>query len=251
MKRLPTSMAGMATIALFAMSSAYAQQNNYKYEFGINLGFLVYQGDLTPRRLGSFETQKFSVGLHASRLFSSTFSVRGNLVIGSLKGDDAKYDSPEYRKQRNFNFTSPLVEFSGQLVWNVLGRNYVDKGFSPYVFAGAGFSFLKTKRDWSNISTTYFNPEVSEVWAGLAADSAHALPRAIPVAPIGAGVKYFFTPRFAVNAETSYRLTVTDYIDGFSQAANPKKNDHYLNYSIGLVYRTGKNDRLKCPTIRY
>ncbi len=251
MKRLITTTAVTALLTICTVATAQAQQDNPKYEFGINLGFLVYQGDLTPKQLGSFETQKFSVGFHASRLFNRSFSVRGNLLFGTLKGDESKYDNPDYRKQRNFAFTSPVIELSGQLVWNVLGRNYISKGFSPYVFAGAGFSFLRISPDHSNINTTYFDPEVSEVWAGLAADSAHALPRILPVIPVGAGVKYFFSQRLALNAETSYRLAYSDYIDGFSQSVNPKRNDHYLNYSVGLIYRTGKKDKLACPVMRY
>jgi opacity protein-like surface antigen len=251
MKRVTKEAALVATTVLCMCMNADAQFDKPRYEFGINVGFLVYQGDLTPKQLGSFETQKFSVGLHASRIMSPSFSWRANLLIGKLKGDDAVYSKPEYRQQRNFNFTSPTKEISIQMVWNPLGRNYIEKGFSPYVFAGVGLSFLKVKRDWSQINTTYFSAETSDIWAGLAADSAHALPKMIPVVPIGAGVKYFFTPRWAINAETSYRLTATDYLDGFSQAANPKRNDHYLNYSIGVVYRTGNRNRLGCPTMKY
>lgn len=243
-----------AFIAIFIIGTgtvACAQLSNPRYEWGINLGFLVYQGDLTPKRFGSFETQKFSLGLHVSRLFSHYFSVRANLLFGTLKGDESKYDNPEYRKQRNFAFTSPVTELSAQLVWNTMGRNYITRGFSPYIFAGAGFALLHIKPDASNINTIYFDPEVSEVWAGLAADSAHALPRVLPVIPVGAGVKYFFSQRLALNAEASYRLAYTDYIDGFSQSVNPQRNDHYLNYSIGLVYRTGKKDQLACPVVKY
>ncbi|MBL7747822.1 MAG: hypothetical protein JNM19_10370 [Chitinophagaceae bacterium] len=249
MKRFATACT-VFTIST-VINVAYAQQNDPKYEFGLNLGFLVYQGDLTPKRLGSFETQKFSIGLHASRFFSPSFSVRLNLLRGKLSGDEAVYDDPEYRKMRALSFTTPVTELSVQFVWNVLGRNYADKGFSPYVFAGGGFSFLKIKPDASRINTTYFDPETSEVWAGLADDTAHALPKVLPVIPVGVGVKYFFSQRFGLNAETSYRLAYTDYLDGFSQAVNPKKNDHYLNYSIGVVLRTGKKNTLACPVMRY
>jgi hypothetical protein len=43
----------------------------------------------------------------------------------------------------------------------------------------------------------------------------------------------------------------TDYLDGFSQAANPTENDHYGIYSIGAVYRIGKKNTLACPVVRY
>jgi opacity protein-like surface antigen len=251
MKRLTTKPAFIAITALCIGMSAYAQIDRAKYEFGINLGFLVYQGDLTPEQLGSFKTQKLSLGLHASKILNPSFSLRANLAFGKLKGDDAKYASPEFRQQRNFNFTTPVTELTGQLVWNVTGRNYDDKGFSPYVFAGAGFAFLKIKRDWSNINVDYFGGESGTIWAGLAADSAHKLPKIIPVIPVGAGIKYFFTPKWAVNAETSYRIATTDYLDGFSQSANPSKKDNYMGYSVGIIYRSGKPNRLACPVVRY
>lgn len=251
MKRVTKEAALLATTVLCMGMTASSQLDRPRYEFGINFGFLVYQGDLTPKQLGSFETQRFSLGLHASKIMSPSFSWRANLLIGSLKGDDAKYSKPEYRQQRNFLFTSPAKELSVQMVWNPLARNYTEKGFSPYVFAGGGLSLLKIRRDWSRINTSYFSSESSEIWAGLAADSAHTLPKVIPVVPLGAGVKYFFSPRWAVNAESSYRLSFTDYIDGFSQAANPKKNDHYLNYAVGVIYRTGNKNRLGCPVVKY
>lgn len=240
----------LTAATLTVLFKANAQTEKPKYEFGVNLGFLVYQGDLTPERLGSFKTQKLSLGLHASKILSASFSVRGNFIYGKLKGDESLYDNPEYRQQRNFKFTTPVAELATHLVWNPLHRNYTDKGFSPYLFAGAGLAYLNIKRDWSNINTSYFG-EANEIWNGLAADTAHSLPRLLPVIPLGAGVKYFFTPRLAVNAESSYRLSYTDYLDGFSESVNPKKNDHYMNYSVGIIYRTGKKNNLACPKIRY
>jgi hypothetical protein len=237
--------------ALLFFSGLLAQDEKPRYEFGINLGFLVYQGDLTPNRIGAFETQKFSVGLHASRILNSTVLVRGHLLLGKLKGDDAVYTKPEYRQQRNFNFTSPVTELTAQMVYNPLGRNYIEKGFSPYVFAGVGLSLVKVNRDWSNFNAEYFGSETSEISTGLAADAARNTPRLLPVIPIGSGIKYFFTPRLAANVEASYRLTRTDYLDGFSQAANAQKGDHYLNYSAGIIYRTGSKNKLNCPKIKY
>lgn len=228
----------------------HAQLNLPKYEFGINLGFMVYQGDLTPKRFGSFETQKLTLGLHASKIVNPVLSLRGSLVIGKLKGDDAVYDNPEYRQQRNFNFRSPVTELTGQMVWNLSGANYLEKGLSPYVFAGAGLSLIKVRRDWSGINSNYFTHE-SPVWQGLAIDSAHHTPRIIPVFPVGAGIKYFFHPNWGVNTEAAYRLITTDYLDGFSQAANPDRKDKYLTYTVGVIYRGGKKNLLKCPKLKY
>ncbi len=248
MKR--TTNPAVIFLLLFFVNNPVRAQHYPKYEFGMNLGFTVYQGDLTPQQLGSFKTQKLALGLQAARLISPSWSVRATFLRGRLKGDDALYVNPEYRQQRNFNFQTPVTEFTGQLVWNPLRRNYADKGFSPYLFAGAGFAFLRINRDWSGLNSSYFNSETSTIFSGLAADTTHSVPRLIPVVPIGAGLKYYFTPRLGMNAEAAYRLGYTDYLDGFSEAANPAKKDHYLNYSIGIIYRTGKKNMLKCPKMR-
>ena len=99
-----------------------AQLNLSKYEVGLSGGVFVYQGDLTPQQLGSYKTMKPQFALHVYRILSPAFSVRLNLNRGRLYGNDAVYANPEWRKQRNFNFTSPVTEFSLQGVWNLLHK---------------------------------------------------------------------------------------------------------------------------------
>ena len=230
--------------------SLKGQVNASKYEIGIGLGGFIYQGDLTPNRFGSFETMRFGINIHGSKIMNRSFLVRTNLAIGGLKGDDAKYNNPEFRKQRNFNFHSLVIELSQLLAWNPMGKNYEEKGLSPYLFGGAGISFLKIKRDWSNFNAAYFG-DGSDLPNQIATDAAHSLPKMIPVIPLGLGLRYGLTQRIVINAESSYRLVFTDYLDGFSQAANPDKNDHYQTITVGAIYRIGKKNMLDCPVIRY
>ena len=192
----------------------FANHNNPKFQFGVGAGTFIYQGDLTPSALGSYKTMKPVINLFASKLFNPSLSLRANLAFGGLKGDDAKYSNPEYRQQRNFNFRSPVAEISGIAEWNILGRNYISRGFSPYLFAGVGYSFLKIRRDWSNLNTEYFSAE-SELMTGLAEDAQHSLPKGLLVLPVGAGARYYLSDKIGISAETSYRLASTDYLDGF------------------------------------
>ncbi len=227
-----------------------AQIDNPKYEFGAGISSFVYQGDLTPNRLGSYETLKPGFQLHGSLILSPSFMARTNITYGSLRADDGVYDKPAFRQQRNFNFKTPVLELSELLVWNPMKSNYEDKGFSPYIMGGIGVSFLNIKKDYSQFNPDYFN-EGALILQQLAEDDANGVPGLIAVVPLGAGVRYALSPAFAVYAESAYRLMFTDYLDGFSKATDPKWNDHYQTISIGIIYRPGRKGKLACPAVNF
>ena len=218
---------------------------------GLNGGIYVYQGDLTPERFGSFKTMQPGFSLFAKKPINHFLSARLHISIARLKGDDSRYSEPAYRKQRNFYFTSSVKEFSGQLVWNVLGKNYEDKGIMPYIFSGAGVSLIRVQKDYSRMDPTVFG-DGSDVVAGLAVDNAHGTPRALFSVPVGVGAEYPISNRFSVNIETSYRFVFSDYLDGFSQSVNPKLKDHYHSTSAGIIYKFGNRDKgIGCPVMKY
>jgi len=248
MKSVIKKTAVAAVIILGNSIYVYSQINLSKYEVGLSAGIFVYQGDLTPEKLGAYKTMKPQLALHIYRKMSPSFAMRLNINRGRLYANDAKYANPVWRQQRNFNFSTPVTELSLQGVWSILENQ--SPRFSPYVFAGGGLSFVKIKRDYSNFNTAYFG-ENTAIINGLATDAARTLPRVIAVAPVGAGVRYSLTDRLSLTGETSYRLSFTDYLDGFSKAANPGKNDHYLSHSVGVVYSfSKKNKTLGCPTVK-
>ena len=226
-----------------------AQTAFSKFEIGINAGTFIYQGDLTPSRLGAYRTLKPDLTIFVNKLINPTFSLRTSLSFGKLKGDDSKYSIPEYRQQRNFLFKSPVFEVSELIVADLLKNNLTRQypRLSPYVFAGIGFSFLNINRDWTRFNAEYFSAETSTI-QGLAADQQHSPPKLIPVIPLGAGVRYPVSKKISITAETSYRFTFTDYLDGFSKAANDSRKDSYQGHSIGLIYQFGKPSSLKCPS---
>lgn len=242
-------------IILFAFffiinSALHAQWTGLvKYEAGLSAGAFIYQGDLAPSDLGSYKTVQPAFAVSASSILNRAFAVRANLALGGLRADESKYSHPEYRQQRNFASRSFVAELAAQAVWNPLGRNYEDKGLAPYLFAGVGVSYINTTRDYSRLNTDYF-AENTDMLAGLAVDIAGSTPKFIPVIPVGVGLRYAITPRISVNAETNYRVTFTDYIDGFSYSANPDKRDHYHSHSIGVIYRFGRKNTLDCPVVR-
>lgn len=237
-------------ITLCGVHNMYGQKAMNNLEFGFNLGNYIYQGDLTPAAIGSYKTPGWGVMIFAKKQISNSFSVRANMAYATLRGDDAKYTHPSWRRQRNFNFRSRVIELSGLLVWDILpktGTETVSSRFTPYMFGGLGLSFFKTSSDWGNFNQEYFaaEPNVEE---GLITDAAHAPAKMLPVIPIGAGVKYAVNPKLSVFAESAYRFTYSDYIDGFSKAAKAFQKDSYYNISVGLTYRFGKG-MLDCPVV--
>ena len=235
---------------LFIVSKSHAQFYS-DMSVGLNGGIYVYQGDLTPERFGSFKTIQPGFSMFAKKPLNHFLAVRLHMSFAKLKGDESRYSKPEYRQQRNFSFTTPVKEFSGQLVWNILGRNYQDYGIMPYIFSGAGVSLVRIRKDYSRMDPAVFG-ESSDVLTGLAVDNAKGTPRALFSVPVGVGAEYPLSERFSVNIETSYRFIFTDYLDGFSQSASPKYKDHYHSTSAGLIYKfKNKIKGVGCPVVKF
>lgn len=223
-----------------------AQSESRKFEIGVNAGTYIYLGDLTPPLFGSFKTPGFVIGLNGSRQLNNVLSLRLDLSVGTLKGDEAEYSSPAYRQERAFAFSSSITETSLSVVYHPV---WADRKISPYAFAGGGLAFVNIERDYDAFNSDYFDEE-SGVREGLTADINHSLPRLIPHIPLGLGVRYKISENFSLNTEVAYRLTSNDYLDGFSQAANPKLKDNYYKYSVGVAYSPGNKNKLSCPTIK-
>lgn len=240
-------------LAFFILSSTsflFSQQTkSSKYEVGIAVGGFIYQGDLAPSRLGSWKTIRPGLILHGSRKINSTLAVRLNFSWASLRGNDAKYSTPSYHQQRNFNFRTPLIELTPQIVWSPMGWEEVGPKLTPYAFAGAGLGFTRIRRDWSNFNPLHFGLE-EDLPQRILLDAAHRTPVLLPVIPVGAGIRYAVSPQIVLNAELNYRTTFTDYLDGFSRAANPKRKDHFYSISVGAIYRFGKKNSWDCPPVR-
>jgi hypothetical protein len=240
---------GLPVLFIFLSLFVNAQKKSSKYEVGAAIGAFIYQGDLTPQRLGSYKTLRPGLMLHGTRIINSNYAIRLNFSIASLRGDDGKYNTPAYRQFRNFNFKTPLIELSPQIMWSPSGWQEQGPRISPYVFAGIGLSYLRARRDVSGFDPSKFGLE-ENLPMRIAEDINKRTPWLLPVIPVGAGVRYAITPSLMLNGELNYRHTFSDYVDGFSIAANPKQKDHYYSLSVGLIYRFGKKNSWDCPPVK-
>ena len=229
-----------------------AQVNSGRIELGINAMAFIYQGDLAPSKFGSYKTLKPGAGIFASYKLNKLISLKTALAIGKLKGDDSKFSSPAWRQQRNFNFTTPVTEVSENLVLNIF-KTAADGGprLTPYLSAGVGYTFLHIRRDYSNYNAAYFVQDAG-ISSGLAADTAHSLPKGLLNFPVGGGVRYALTNNISLDVASAYRLNSSDYLDGFSLAANPARKDHYLTHSVGVIVGfSKKQNTLNCPVLHF
>ncbi len=226
------------------IQSLQAQFKTSKFELGINAGTLVYQGDLSKSFIGDYKYLRPAVGLYVSKALDPYFSVRVNATFGKIGSDESKYSTPYWKQYRAFKFSSSVTELSSTLVFNPFGENS-DARLSPYIFAGAGLTFLNVKRDWSKYNQTYYAK--SQVQIGLGTDTLHNPPKVIAILPVGAGLRYVLSSQLSLKAEATYRFTATDYLDGFKYSGNPRNNDSYYGLSVGISYRIGG---YKCPAVR-
>lgn len=226
-------------------------QNLPGYEISAGVSAMIYQGDLTPSKLGSYRTLRPGVSLAGAKLLNDYWSVRLGLSLAGLRGNDSKYKTPAYRQERNFRFSSVLTEMSAVAVYNIRGTNGDNEWrvISPYLFGGVGVSFLRTKRDNADFNAAYFGAE-SWVVEGLVADRSRSPVRRLLVFPVGAGLRYPLTSRLSLSFETSYRISFTDYLDGFSKSAGPAHNDYYYSHAASIIYSLGRNKGIACPVIK-
>lgn len=232
-------------LALATAQPASAQKiTKPKYELGGRLSALIYQGDLSPSPMGSYKSPGLGGGIFATRIIDWNWAFRMSIDYGNLKGNDSLYATPSWRRERNFSFHTSFTEIAAQFVFT-LGDNYQADRLQTYVFAGAGMSFLKVRRGYNGFNSAYF---IAADWnvKGLRQDSMTQLPTHCFIFPVGAGLRFGIGDYMSFFAEGTYRLMSTDYLDGFSKAANPGQLDHYTNLSVGLIYRFGDN-YINCP----
>jgi hypothetical protein len=197
---------------LFASSPVFAQRS----EIGGFVGGSFYLGDLNPT--GLFSQTQFAAGIVYRYNLTTRWTLRGNMLFGTIESDDAKRDNP-----RNLSFRSRISEFSVQAEINFL--NYFTGSrryrFTPYIFGGVGvFAF--------NPQAEYYDPvALKSRWVDLAplrteGQGLIEYPDVKPYMttqitfPFGLGFRYSLNRTFSIGAEWGMRKTLTDYLDDVS-----------------------------------
>jgi opacity protein-like surface antigen len=171
------------------------------------------------------QATRFAFQLGYKYIIHPYFSVRGEVTIGMLAGDD-KWSANEIRQNRNLNFKTPLFELAAMGEFyplkekvshlyriNGVGGKKKNVIVNPYIFGG--------------IALIAFNPkgELNGEWHKLQplATEGQGLggrpktySRVNVAFPLGIGVKFAIDKNWGVGIELSGRYTLTDYIDDVS-----------------------------------
>ena len=165
------------------------------------------------------------------------YALKLNTTLGFGNGSDE-----DSRNDRGRSYKTMLFEFSLQGEYYFLAEerryksaamfnrrgmlnNYMS--FGAYGFAGIGGVYSRANVNipdpapYDNIKNNSFGA----------------------VLPFGIGLKYIIDDRWLINAELGYRISFTDYIEGYKQKQDSKHNDvyYFLNVSVGYRLKTTMN----------
>jgi hypothetical protein len=241
---MKTTFRATVLLAVFLQlwpSSVHAQRKAGKpLQVGVLLGASNYMGDLAKTAAVMKETHPAG-GLICRYDLNYMFTLRGSALFGTISGADANYTGRDIgRETRNLSFRSSVVEFGGQLEWNIFGyesdRNSMAN--SPYLFAGLAVYKFNPKAYFEYdpaIFTTGPNAidpngtlaQFDKKWVELQPlgtegqettkynDKKRYSLTQISI-PIGIGYKAQLDDDWALGIELGLRKTFTDYLDDVS-----------------------------------
>ncbi len=193
---------------LFGTQVLHAQKSGQTdFELGVSGGTSWYNGDLNPYVHFGRNYMNRAFGLSLRRNLNQRFALRWQFNYGEVGANDV-FANTSFRRNRNLNFTSPIIEFSNTIEFNFLPWDaLVDKYcFSPYSFIG--------------LSGFYFNPstEVENSIFELQpnATEGREYSKVNVAIPFGFGFKLAISDRILFSADWGLRRTFTDYLDDVS-----------------------------------
>ncbi|MBA2745946.1 MAG: hypothetical protein H0U44_06965 [Flavisolibacter sp.] len=238
-----TFVPGVRTLVLisalaltFQSKSQSITTGNGKVELGIGIGPLFFLGDLGGNAgVGkrfikdiNFPVTNFVKGVYVNIYPAEWLGFRLAINQGTLEGYDSLIKdnggAENYRRDRNLNFRSPLLEAYAALEFypTVFFERYdgLQGKLRPYGVVGIGaFKF--------NPQGKFYHPDGRAEWVDLKPLSTEGqgmaeYPDRKPYSlisleiPLGAGFKYYFQENFYVGLEVMHRKSFTDYVDDVS-----------------------------------
>jgi hypothetical protein len=239
-----TTVPGVRTLVLifafaFISKSSYSQSittGNGKIEIGLGIGPLFFLGDLGGNQgVGkrfvkdvNFPLVKMAKGIYANVYPTEWLGFRLAVNQGKLEGNDSLIESKggaeDYRKRRNLQFQSSLLEAyaAAEFYPTVFFERFdgLQGKFRPYGLIGFGaFKF--------NPQGRYYAPNGTSKWVDLKplrteGQGMSEYPDRKEYSlmsfemPVGVGFKYYLKENMFIGLEMMHRKSFTDYVDDVS-----------------------------------
>lgn len=196
------------SLILLVFQTAQGQKSGQTdFEIGVSGGVSWYNGDLNPNVHFGRNYMNRAFGLSLRRNLNQRFALRWQFNYGEVGANDVLANT-SFRRNRNLNFSSPIIEFSNTIEFNFLPWDaLINKHrFSPYSFIGlSGFYFNPT----TTIENSIFELQPY-------ATEGRNYRRINVAVPFGFGFKLAINDRFLLSADWGLRRTFTDYLDDVS-----------------------------------
>lgn len=223
-------------------------------DFGLMIGGSNYLGELTKGIFPVWAETNLAGGVLFRYNLGESFTLKGSALYGRIEGTDKNFESDNARKQRNLSFRSDIVEFSGQIEWNIFGfissRNTLAN--TPFLFTGlsvyrfnpkALFKFVPGVHDDPVLYTNANLSSQDNKWIELQPlntegqettkfnDKKRYALTQLSI-PIGLGWKWQIDDAWTLGFEAGVRKTFTDYLDDISTIY---VNDQIIQGSSGYM----------------
>lgn len=238
--------------AFFFIDASYGFNQRWKlrrYEIGGGLGMTQVFGDIggtadKNNMMGlkdiRFDETSMAFGLLARYKIDPIYSLKTNLILGFGHGDDI-----DSRNVRGRSYKTRVLELSMQGEYYFLAEEKRYRSAAMFNRRGmlnnystiSAYGFLGLGMVYSNASVKYDDTHAPSPYDKVKKNNIGA------VAPVGLGLKYIIDDRWLLNAELGYRISFTDYIEGYSQTHDSKHKDIYYFLTISLSYRLDTSRR--------
>jgi long-subunit fatty acid transport protein len=200
---------------------------------GLSTGTAFYQGDVSEPSLLRLKDYNSVYGGVVKYQYNDKLSLRASFIKGTISGQDKNYTQIPWRQKRGFKFKSPITEILTSVEWDALNLQFGSrkryKGMSVTLYAIGGIGYLKTD---PNVD---FN-EPNAIYEQVNIDKLANYNRSHLSAGFGAGIKWQITPHQTLSFEGMNHTAFTDYLDGISNAAQPRFSDWYFISVLTLCY---------------
>ena len=210
----------------------FGRKMRYRYEWVYGVGASNFLGELGGAdQVGTnfakdleFVSTRPTIHIGIRYQTSRYTAVKGNLFMGILKGGD-NLTQETYRKNRNLQFRSPVIELSGQFEGYILRE---DVGHIYKIRNASGMKRFNFRHyGFIGIGAFFFNPQAlyNGTWVNLqplGTEGQNFTPGKKPYSrfniavPLGIGTKVGLDRKWSLGLEIGIRKTFTDYIDDVS-----------------------------------